>query len=47
MSNHDKVYANVIDVLTNGGAIATSGFEGLKTVEMVETILRNLTWAQP
>ena len=44
MSNHDKVYANVIDVLTNGGAISTSGFEGLKTVEMVETIMKNLAW---
>lgn len=44
MSNHDKVYANVVDVLTNGGAICTSGFEGLRAVEMIETILAKLQW---
>ena len=44
MSNHDRVYANVIDVLTSGGAISTSGFEGLKTVEMVEKIMSSLEW---
>lgn len=38
MSNHDKVYANVIDVLTNNGIIATNGFEGLKTVEIINKI---------
>jgi predicted dehydrogenase len=38
MSNHDKVYENVIDVLNNGGSIATSGEEGLKTVEIIEKI---------
>jgi len=38
MSNHDKVYANVIDVLSNGGVIATNGFEGLKTVEIIDKI---------
>jgi predicted dehydrogenase len=38
MSNHDKVYQNVIDVLTNNSAIATSGLEGLKTVEVIERI---------
>lgn len=38
MSNHDKVYANVIDVLMNGGVIATNGFEGLKTVEIIDKI---------
>lgn len=40
MSNHDKVYENVIDVLTNNGQIATSGFEGLKTVEIIEKIYK-------
>jgi predicted dehydrogenase len=44
MSNHDKVYENLIDVLTNGGAISTSSYEGLKTVEMVEKIMRSLQW---
>lgn len=38
MSNHDKVYANVVEVLQNGGIIATNGFEGLKTVEIIDKI---------
>jgi len=38
MSNHDKVYQNVIDVLQNGASVATSGFEGMKTVEIIEKI---------
>lgn len=38
MSNHDKVYKNVIDVLENKGVIATNGFEGMKTVEIIEKI---------
>jgi UDP-N-acetyl-2-amino-2-deoxyglucuronate dehydrogenase len=32
MSNHDKVYENLIEVLNNGGSISTNAFEGLKTV---------------
>jgi predicted dehydrogenase len=40
MSNHDKVYENVIEVLTNGGSPAASAFEGLKTVEIIEKIYR-------
>jgi predicted dehydrogenase len=38
MSNHDKVYENVIDVLVNNGSIGTNGFEGLKTVEIIDKI---------
>jgi UDP-N-acetyl-2-amino-2-deoxyglucuronate dehydrogenase len=38
MSNHDKVYENVVDVLRHDGTIATTGFEGLKTVEIIEKI---------
>jgi len=38
MSNHDKVYANVIEVLSGNGIIATNGFEGLKTVEIIDKI---------
>jgi len=38
MSNHDKVYENLIDVLQHGGSIATNGLEGLKTVEIIEKI---------
>ena len=38
MSNHDKVYENVIDVLQKNGSIGTNGFEGLKTVEIIDKI---------
>jgi predicted dehydrogenase len=38
MSNHDKVYENTVDVLNNGGVIATNGYEGLKTVEIIDKI---------
>lgn len=43
MSNHDKVYENVIEVLTNGGEIAANGFEGLKTVEIIEKIYKSVS----
>lgn len=38
MSNHDKVYENLVDVLLNGAIISTSSFEGLKTVEIIDKI---------
>jgi UDP-N-acetyl-2-amino-2-deoxyglucuronate dehydrogenase len=38
MSNHDKVYENLIDVLNNGASISTNSFEALKTVEIIEKI---------
>uniref|UniRef100_UPI004048B303 Gfo/Idh/MocA family protein n=1 Tax=Roseivirga sp. TaxID=1964215 RepID=UPI004048B303 len=38
MSNHDKVYENLVDVLANGAPISTSAFEGLKTVEIIDKI---------
>lgn len=41
MSNHDRVYENLIDVLTNNAAISTNSFEGLKTVEIIEKIYRS------
>ena len=41
MSNHDKVYENVVDVLAHNGRVATNGLEGLKTVEIIERIYRN------
>jgi UDP-N-acetyl-2-amino-2-deoxyglucuronate dehydrogenase len=43
MSNHDKVIANVIDVITNGGRIAVNGFDGLRTTELIQTIYNNAT----
>lgn len=44
MSNHDKVYENVVDVLNNSGIIATNGFEGLKTVEIIDKIYSGVTY---
>ena len=38
MSNHDKVYENLINVLTNNASISTNAFEGLKTVEIIDKI---------
>lgn len=38
MSNHDKVYRNLVDVLINNASITTSAFEGLKTVEIIDKI---------
>ncbi len=38
MSNHDKVYQNVLDVLSGNQKVATTGAEGLKTVEIIERI---------
>jgi UDP-N-acetyl-2-amino-2-deoxyglucuronate dehydrogenase len=43
MSNHDKVYQNLVSVLNGEGAIATSGMEGLKTVEIIERIYKQAT----
>ncbi len=42
MSNHDKVYENVIDVLMNGGSISTNSFEALKTVEIIDKIYKSV-----
>ncbi len=38
MSNHDKVYENIIEVLTLNAAISANSFEGLKTVEIIDKI---------
>ena len=38
MSNHDKVYKNLIEVLNGNGAISANSFEGLKTVEIIDKI---------
>jgi len=40
MSNHDKVYANLIEVLQNNASITTSAFDGLKTVEIIQKIYK-------
>jgi UDP-N-acetyl-2-amino-2-deoxyglucuronate dehydrogenase len=46
MSNHDKVYKNLVEVLSGDDVIATNGFEGLKTVEIIEKIYRSAEYAQ-
>ena len=38
MSNHDLVYENIINVLQNNAPVSASGFEGMKTVEIIEKI---------
>ena len=38
MSNHDKVYDNLIEVLQHNGTMTTSTWEGLKTVAFIEKI---------
>ena len=38
MSNHDKVYANLVDVINNNALMAASTVDGLKTVEIIEKI---------
>ena len=42
MSNHDKVIENVLDVLKHNGKVAVNGYEGLKTVEIIEHIYNSL-----
>lgn len=41
MSNHQDIYANVVRVLSDQGTISTVGFEGLKTVEIIDKIYRS------
>lgn len=43
MSNHDKVYDNLIQVMQNDGAISTTNYEGLKTVEIIEKIYQSVS----
>jgi len=40
MSNHEKVYENIVDVLLNGGKIAANAYEGMKTVEIITKIYK-------
>lgn len=41
MSNHDKVYKNVVDVLMNGAEMSANGDDGLKAVEIINRIYNN------
>ncbi len=38
MSNHDKVYKNLVDVIQNNAAMAANSNDGLKTVQIIEKI---------
>ena len=38
MSNHDKIYRHVVEVITGGALNQFTGCEGLKTVQMIEKI---------
>ncbi|GEP94785.1 Gfo/Idh/MocA family protein [Chitinophaga cymbidii] len=38
MSNHDKIYENLVEVLRGNGSISTNAFEALKTVEIIDKI---------
>lgn len=40
MSNHDKVYKNVLEVLHENKPMSTLSFEALKTVEIIERIYK-------
>jgi predicted dehydrogenase len=42
MSNHEKVYENVIDVIKYGGTIAANAYEGMKTVEIIERFYKSI-----
>ncbi len=46
MSNHGEVYKNVVEVLSGSGEIATNGYEGLKTIEIIENIYAASKWKE-
>ena len=43
MSNHDKVYDNIIDVLMNNGKIYVNGSEGMKSIRILEAIYESIS----
>jgi len=40
MSNHDKVYDNINEVLVNNGKATTSAYDAMKTVEFIESLYK-------
>ncbi len=44
MSNHHLVYENIMKVFNNEAVIATTGLEGMKTVELIQKIYKNAVW---
>lgn len=43
MSNHDKVYENLVEVLQKDGSISANAFDAFKTVEIVSRIYRAMS----
>jgi len=43
MSNHDKVYENLVDVLQKDGSISANAFDAFKTVEIISRIYRTMS----
>lgn len=44
MSNHDLVIENVVQTLNGRASIMTTAEDGLKVVEMIETLYKGCTW---
>lgn len=42
MSNHDKIIANVVNTIRGKEHIATSGFEGMQVVRIIEAIYKSM-----
>lgn len=42
MSNHDKVYQNLVEVLKGDSSISASAFDGLKSVEIIDKIYQEI-----
>jgi hypothetical protein len=43
MSNHDKVYQNIVNVIDGKENIATNAIEGMKVVKIIENLYANST----
>lgn len=42
MSNHDKILTNVVNTLNGKEFVATSGFEGMRIVQIIEAIYKSI-----
>lgn len=42
MSNHDRVYQNLVEVLEGDSSISASAFDGLKSVEIIDKIYQEI-----
>ena len=42
MSNHHKVYENVVNTLNGEDVIDVNGIEGMKTVEIIEAAYKSI-----